>query len=857
MVFTSHPRTKRLGVKPTCARKGDAQEEEQKPASPFAGLFGGTKKIKLGDDQAPKQAPKQAPGKGMQRLGPLGGGTQKLKLGGPGGRPGGTQRLKLGSGTQQVGRATQFLARGPPRKDPNTVFVAGATGRLGARIVRQLLLESPQLRVRAGVRDAEKAAEYLRTAVSYGLLPTDAARRVALVPLDLTDPDTITPAIGNAAKVVQAIGAPESEPFNFSNPKKIDGDGAIALVEAAKELEVDQFVMVTSLGTAKVGFPAAVLNLFGGILIQKRRAEVALEQSGLNYVIVRPGGMERPTDEYKRTHNVTLAPKDTLFGGQVSRLQVAELVAAAVANPELTENKVLEVVAETTAPLTPYEDLLSAAPSDESQADKLERLRAAAEAEEQLEAARQRVEEARAEAAEAQELVSELGAVAAEARAQAQAAAREAGPALQQAKQTEAQLERLRQAAEQRMRAEAAAKAVLAAATAAAREGRPLSTAERAEAERPILFPEEYAREQEAKRAAEEQARQKAQQEAEARAKQEAEATAKQEAAAAAAKQKQAPAAKLPPAAPKPAAPKPAAAEAAPAQSLPQKKATPPVPQVDAAEAAKRREEAAKAAREIEARALAAAEAERAKAAAEAKAKRDAEARKREEAEAKARQQAQAKAKAEAEAAAKARAEAKAKADAEAKAEQEKAQKEAGQKEAAAKAEADKARVEAAAEAKAQKEAAEKEAAAKAEADKAKADAAAKAKPASTAAAPTEKGKNAEEARRWIENWRAKQAQQASVADSQSPPKEESTPEESASSSSSSGEMAEQQGGQGWLSGFKLPWQAAQNGSQNQAASEDVPENVQEAREWIRAWRARNLEKALPSDVKARSNNSK
>jgi hypothetical protein len=55
---------------------------------------------------------------------------------------------------------------------------------------------------------------------------------------------------------VQAIGAPESEPFNFSNPKKIDGDGAIALVEAAKELEIEQFVMVTSLGTAKIGFPA-------------------------------------------------------------------------------------------------------------------------------------------------------------------------------------------------------------------------------------------------------------------------------------------------------------------------------------------------------------------------------------------------------------------------------------------------------------------------------------------------------------------------------------------------------------------------------------------------------------------------
>lgn len=38
--------------------------------------------------------------------------------------------------------------------------------------------------------------------------------------------------------------------------------------------------------------------------------------------IVRPGGMERPTDAYKETHNITLSEEDTLFGGQVSTLQV-------------------------------------------------------------------------------------------------------------------------------------------------------------------------------------------------------------------------------------------------------------------------------------------------------------------------------------------------------------------------------------------------------------------------------------------------------------------------------------------------------------------------------------------------------
>lgn len=59
------------------------------------------------------------------------------------------------------------------------------------------------------------------------------------------------------------------------------------------------------------------------------------------YTIVRPGGMERPQDDFKDTHNITLAARDSLFGGQISRLQVAEVVGAALENQELAENKVL------------------------------------------------------------------------------------------------------------------------------------------------------------------------------------------------------------------------------------------------------------------------------------------------------------------------------------------------------------------------------------------------------------------------------------------------------------------------------------------------------------------------------------
>lgn len=114
-----------------------------------------------------------------------------------------------------------------------------------------------------------------------------------------------------------AVGAPESATLDSSAPRRIDGDGSISLIEAASSAGVEQFVLVTSLGTGKFGFPAAALNLFWGVLTQKRRAEEALERSGMNYCIVRPGGMERPKDDYKLTHQLTVKPRDSVFGGQV------------------------------------------------------------------------------------------------------------------------------------------------------------------------------------------------------------------------------------------------------------------------------------------------------------------------------------------------------------------------------------------------------------------------------------------------------------------------------------------------------------------------------------------------------------
>ncbi|CAM8994207.1 unnamed protein product [Rhodiola kirilowii] len=257
-------------------------------------------------------------------------------------------------------------------KDEDLVFVAGATGRVGSRTVRELLKLG--FRVRAGVRNSQKA-EALVTSVKKiqdAGSPVQPIERLELVECDLEKPETIGPALGNSSVVICCIGASEKEVFDVSGPYRIDYMATKNLVDAAAVAKVKHFIMVSSLGTNKIGFPAAILNLFWGVLLWKRKAEEALIASGIPYTIVRPGGMERPTDSYKETHNITLSQEDTLFGGQVSNLQVAELMAFMAKNRRLSYCKVVEVIAETTAPLCPMDELLLKIPYQRVPPEELE-----------------------------------------------------------------------------------------------------------------------------------------------------------------------------------------------------------------------------------------------------------------------------------------------------------------------------------------------------------------------------------------------------------------------------------------------------------------------------------------------------
>ncbi|KAI4298378.1 hypothetical protein L6164_031949 [Bauhinia variegata] len=275
-------------------------------------------------------------------------------------------RAQASGSTKSSSSTAEDVVGNKDSKDENLVFVAGATGRVGSRAVRELMKLG--FRVRAGVRSAQRANALVQSVkqlklddaiTNEGNQPVE---KLEIVECDLEKPNQIVPALGNSSIVVCCIGASEKEVFDITGPYRIDYQAAKNLIDAAKVSKVDHFILVTSLGTNKVGFPAVLLNLFWGVLFWKRKAEEALIASGVPYTIVRPGGMERPTDAFKETHNITLSNEDTLFGGLVSNLQIAELIAVMAKNRRLSYCKIVEAIAETTAPLTPMGELLAKIP---------------------------------------------------------------------------------------------------------------------------------------------------------------------------------------------------------------------------------------------------------------------------------------------------------------------------------------------------------------------------------------------------------------------------------------------------------------------------------------------------------------
>lgn len=139
-------------------------------------------------------------------------------------------------------------------------FVAGATGSLGGRVVRELLaLGRP---VRALVRNPADADELEQLGVD-------------VVVGDLTRPDTLAGACGGVDAVVSTASA--SGRMDDA-PENVDMRGTQNLIDAARAGGAERFVLVSTLAAA----PESPIPLFRA----KGLAEAHLIASGLEYTIL-------------------------------------------------------------------------------------------------------------------------------------------------------------------------------------------------------------------------------------------------------------------------------------------------------------------------------------------------------------------------------------------------------------------------------------------------------------------------------------------------------------------------------------------------------------------------------------------
>lgn len=195
------------------------------------------------------------------------------------------------------------------------VLVAGAHGNTGQRIVS--LLAENRHEAYAMIRKEDQQEEMTK----LGGKPV-----VADLEGDLSQ------AVSGMDAVIFAAGS-----GGHTGPEKtidVDQNGAISLIQEAKAKGVPRFIMLSAISADD---PAAGPEKLKHYLEAKQKADEALQASGLNYTILRPGTLnDDPASGVRAAHS--LADRS----GTISRQDVAEALVECL-NLECTRNQTIEM----------------------------------------------------------------------------------------------------------------------------------------------------------------------------------------------------------------------------------------------------------------------------------------------------------------------------------------------------------------------------------------------------------------------------------------------------------------------------------------------------------------------------------
>jgi uncharacterized protein YbjT (DUF2867 family) len=202
-----------------------------------------------------------------------------------------------------------------------TILVVGATGNTGRQIV-QKLQQSGQTQLKVLARSRAKVQQTFGATADLEIFEGDILKK-----------ESLAPALSGVKTVFCATGTRSG--FGSNGAQQVDYDGTVSLIDQARQAGVERFILVSSLCVSRILHP---LNLFGGVLYWKKKAEEHLIRSGLSFTIVRPGGLRDGAGGAE----IVMSPADTLFEGTIDRSDVAQVCVASQTND--AQDKIVEIV---------------------------------------------------------------------------------------------------------------------------------------------------------------------------------------------------------------------------------------------------------------------------------------------------------------------------------------------------------------------------------------------------------------------------------------------------------------------------------------------------------------------------------
>ena len=207
--------------------------------------------------------------------------------------------------------------------------ITGASGKTGFRVAEEAI--SSGYEVRLIVRTKSEIPDSLRGCERYVLSDINGT--------------TLDYALLGCESLVIATGARPS--IDLTTPAKVDFLNIKKQVESCKRIKLNRVVLVSSLCAGKLIHP---LNLFGLILIWKRLGEKSLQKSGLDWTVIRPGGLNENETNLKN-QNILFSGEKTQEEGSIPRRLVAKTCIEALKTNDSIK-KIIEITSSEDNPKT-------------------------------------------------------------------------------------------------------------------------------------------------------------------------------------------------------------------------------------------------------------------------------------------------------------------------------------------------------------------------------------------------------------------------------------------------------------------------------------------------------------------------